>query len=982
MDLPKTPEFIVVIFQHSKFGWIASTYYAIDLKRIPFFEINDRLNREHEEYEKLSQDKKQIVSWCDDFSDEVVVNRFGKRKQNFREFYQQLDPDRLQKFIIPFIEKRLRGILELVVQGNIPLYKSDGRPKNIFPEDRINYFPYPAQTIFNFIKKEEELLYYLSLRNKEEEIILTQKSGKVLVNQPCYVLIENQMYWFKDIDGKKLLPFFLKNHIEIPNQVREKYLSSFVLNSIKQYEVKSYGFSIHSIRPIPRGILKLEYDLNYLPAFSLTFDYEGYFICRIDSSYRFKVNFHWTDGDYYFDKINRDFQKELEIQELLVKLGLISTGSFYWLAGTKQTVYQAIQFIRANTAELELNGIFIKQHLTNKIINLEEVRIELRIDQKIDWFDIDGTIRFGEFEFSFKKLRNYILTGNNEFLLPDGSIGIIPDDWFVHYEDLFQYSKDESNTLRLDRHHYHVLSTASAEQSEHILKNLPLLNRLNEKPEVDLPQSLQANLRTYQTEGYSWLHYLYQNRLGGCLADDMGLGKTLQAIALLCKIYEGKNMHRPKLKHDDTQLSLFTSQVSETIPDEDLLPSLIVLPTSLIHNWANELKRFSPGLRFLVYHGIDRTKRKQTRNQFYRNHLVLTSYGTIRNEIEHLNTFPFHYIILDEAQNIKNPDSKIFASVRQLKSNHRLIITGTPIENSLQDLWAQFTFINPGFLGNNSFFKNKYLVPIEKGGNEKQTEKLKSLIQPFILRRTKSEVAKDLPPLTIQTRYCTMDEAQAKLYSEYKQVFRNSILSLQEKNELHQSGMLILKGILHLRQLANHPLLVEADYSESSGKLDAVIELLESLREEHHKVLVFSSFVKHLEILEQNFIDRSWRYSKLTGSTKKREKVINEFQQDAERNFFLLSIKAGGVGLNLTEADYIVILDPWWNPAVEMQAINRAHRIGQVKSVFVYRFITEGSIEEKIHQLQEKKSRLIQTFINENDPFAGIDLMELVGLLD
>mgnify|MGYP002152216779 CR=1 FL=1 len=976
-------QFIVLVYQHAKFGWIASSYRYERVPGRPFFQVGDKLSRNHPDYPDLTAVQKDLVRWSEDFSDEAIVSRFGKKRQTIQQFYEKLSPEYLKTYIIPFLEKKLRAILDAVRQHAIPLYQSSGRPKNVFPDDLVTIQEAASRTIFNFIRKEQELLYYLSIRNLDKELKLHGRMGHILVNEPAYLLIDSNLYYFNDIDGKKLLPFFQKQHIEIPAQVQEKYLSTFVLNAIRNYEVRTIGFSVREIRADLSIELSLEYGLDYQPGFAISFHYPPYFKCRENSDFAFQVKFHWNDGAYYFEKIMRDLEAEDSAIQYLKAVGMVKHGDWFWLEGKDRSLSEALRFIRNNRSDFEERGIRIKTSINNQKINLEEAKVQLEVVSKIDWFDIRGVVRFGDFEFPFQQLRKYILSGNQEFLLPDGSIGIIPDEWFLLYEDLFQYAKQNEGKLMLNRHHLHLVPEYSYGKSEQLYALLQGQDEGRSIPEsVSLPKALQADLRRYQQLGYEWLYQLHRNRLGACLADDMGLGKTLQALSLLSKVYEEKPLYRPSIKKDGLQLSLFHSEEQPQDEPDSLYPSLIVLPTSLIHNWANELQRFTPHLRFLVYHGIDRQKRKQVRNQFYRHHVVLTSYGTLRNEIEALANFPFHVIILDEAQQIKNPESKIYASVIQLQANQRIILTGTPIENSLQDLWAQFNFMNPGFLGNYPFFKKRYLLPIEKGGNEKQTEKLKTLIQPFLLRRTKGEVASDLPPLTIQTRYCTMEEEQWRMYQEYKQAFRNSIVQLQEQHLIQQSGMLLLKGILHLRQLANHPLLVDSDYQAGSGKTTEVIDLLENLRSEGHKVLLFSSFVKHLELFERNFLERSWKYSKLTGSTVNREQVIAEFQSDPDRSFFLLSIKAGGVGLNLTEADYVVILDPWWNPAVEMQAINRAHRIGQDKPVIVYRFLSEASIEEKIHQLQEKKSKLIETFINENDPFSGVDLQELIRLVE
>ena len=361
--------------------------------------------------------------------------------------------------------------------------------------------------------------------------------------------------------------------------------------------------------------------------------------------------------------------------------------------------------------------------------------------------------------------------------------------------------------------------------------------------------------------------------------------------------------------------------------------------------------------------------------------VIITTYGTVRNDFGQLKDIFFRYLILDESQNIKNPDSKSYKAVCVLNSKHKLVLTGTPIENSLSDLWAQINFLNRDLLGSYSFFQKEFIVPIEKRNDEEKQRQLKNLISPFILRRTKEKVAKDLPDLTELIRTCEMTEDQKSLYETQKSVIRNSLLKNIEKQGIQKSSFLVLQGMTKLRQLSNHPALVgETDCA--SGKFNEVLSNLEELMSENHKVLVFSSFVTHLKLFQNEFEKLGWQYCLLTGQTADREAVINEFQNNPEKKIFLISLKAGGVGLNLTSADYIFILDPWWNPASENQAISRAHRIGQEKKVFVYRFISEETIEEKIQKLKERKSALAEKFIQPGSPFQSVSADEILDLFN
>jgi len=492
------------------------------------------------------------------------------------------------------------------------------------------------------------------------------------------------------------------------------------------------------------------------------------------------------------------------------------------------------------------------------------------------------------------------------------------------------------------------------------------------------PDGLCASLRNYQQEGYNWMYHLYSNNLGGCLADDMGLGKTIQALTLLLKL-KRKDTSRPHFQHSESgQLSLFVAD--ESSAENQQPASLIVLPVSLVHNWEKEIRKFTPSLKAFVYRGARRKEKSDLKDIIANFDIILTTYGTVRNDADEISKFEFFYLILDESQTIKNSESKTYKTITSIRSQHRIVLTGTPIENSLSDLWAQMNFLNRGLLGSKNYFKQEFILPIEKENLSSASERLHKLIHPFMLRRTKEEVAKDLPSLTEETIVVEMTPEQAEFYETEKSAVRNILLDNFREDKLQKSTFFVLQALTRLRQIAIHPKLVDLNSPFESGKFNDIMNMLSILVAENHKILVFSSFVKHLELFVREFAKEQWNFSLLTGKTIDRKRVIDEFQEDPEKKIFLISLKAGGVGLNLTAADYIFITDPWWNPAAEMQAVSRAHRIGQDKKVFVYRFISENSIEEKIQQLQEKKSKLASEFVNSNDPFRDIskdDVLEL-----
>jgi SNF2 family DNA or RNA helicase len=454
-----------------------------------------------------------------------------------------------------------------------------------------------------------------------------------------------------------------------------------------------------------------------------------------------------------------------------------------------------------------------------------------------------------------------------------------------------------------------------------------------------LPQNFRGELRPYQKAGYNWLHFLKKYKFGGCLADDMGLGKTVQTLAFL-----------QSLQNEDKTNSS---------------PSLLIVPTSLIYNWQIEAQKFTPDLKILVYAGHQRVKDEKT---FQHYDLVITSYGVVRQDEDLFLKFYFKYIILDESQVIKNPSSAISKTVRMLKSHYKLILTGTPIENSTLDLWTQISFINPGLLGTQNYFKDHFLTPIEKHGSEEKMRKLQAMIKPFVLRRLKTQVATDLPDKIENIRYTHMTPEQEKLYEETKSYFRNQLL--EDYNGENQ--LLLIQGLTKLRQIANHPKLVDSDCEVASGKLDDVLYMIDEIISEKHKILIFSQFVKYLDLFRNKLDDKKIAYRYIDGSisSKDRQAEVSAFQNNEETKVFLISLKAGGVGLNLTAADYVFILDPWWNPAIENQAIDRAHRIGQKNTVFTYKFITKNTVEEKILLLQEKKKLLAGNLIKSEESFV------------
>jgi non-specific serine/threonine protein kinase len=448
----------------------------------------------------------------------------------------------------------------------------------------------------------------------------------------------------------------------------------------------------------------------------------------------------------------------------------------------------------------------------------------------------------------------------------------------------------------------------------------------------------------------------------------MGLGKTIQMLTYLQSLKETRWLSSREAAYRNQQ-----QQVQEVGNH-----ALIVVPKSLVANWQREAEKFTPDLKFLEYTGNFRKKDTTTFKDY---DVILTTYGVLLRDIELFSKYRFDTVILDESQAIKNPNSQSAKATRLLKADHRLVMTGTPVENNTFELWSQFAFLNPGLLGSMDYFRKEFANPIEANGDEKTAKLLRQLVYPFILRRTKEQVAPELPPRTERVVYTDMDSAQKKLYAQTRERYRAELLGLIETEGMNDARFKILEGLLRLRQIAIHPKLVEGSYKGEAPKFEFLLETLETLQAENHKALIFSQFVEILKLLRKELDARKIPYMYLDGQTQNRQDRVDTFQNDASIPFFLISLKAGGVGLNLTAADYVIHLDPWWNPAVEMQAADRAHRIGQDKPVIIYKIIARDSVEEKILQLQEKKKNLVNQLITtEASFFKSLTKEDVAGL--
>jgi len=614
----------------------------------------------------------------------------------------------------------------------------------------------------------------------------------------------------------------------------------------------------------------------------------------------------------------------------------------------EKTLRQALEILRdeQGTGTLPVGDLHrVATELSNQgwLVYIENQRLrvggnfEMNISTSTDWFDLRMSASFGEAQASQPELMAALEAKNGLVKLPDGSVGMVPQEWLARLASLCQLGtqfgqKTEDGTLRFNSSQGLMLNAVLSEEpllkaDRGFLSFQKKIRKFEGVKPSKAPKGFRGKLRNYQKEGLAWLDFIEEFGTGGILADDMGLGKTIQLLAFL----QGRKKSN--------------------------LPSLVVAPKSLVFNWMDEALRFVPGLRVVSYSGAGRTKGFK---EIAKADLVVTTYGTLRTDIEKLKEIQFDVAIIDEAQAIKNPVSQAALACKMLKAKHRLALTGTPIENSLGDLFSILEFTSPGLLG----------LSREKEMGDDTRSLLARMLRPFVLRRTKEKVLKELPEKTEQVLFCEMSAVERQVYATLRDHYRASLAGQIEKSGLSRSKIHVLEALLRLRQAACHPGLVNPELkSESSAKLSQLLDSIQEAIQEGHKALIFSQFTSLLDIVRVDLERAGITYEYLDGSTVDRKKPVERFQTDPKCPVFLISLKAGGTGLNLTAADYVFILDPWWNPAVEAQAIGRAHRLGQTQKVFTYRMIARGTVEEKILDLQKSKRELAESIISEDKDF-------------
>jgi SNF2 family DNA or RNA helicase len=593
-------------------------------------------------------------------------------------------------------------------------------------------------------------------------------------------------------------------------------------------------------------------------------------------------------------------------------------------------------------------------------LNMNKGKVTVKVSTDTDWFNVGVKVEYGKQKASLKQIQKSIKNKTKYVQLDDGTLGILPEEWMQKFADYFQKGDVLDDLIRTPKSRFseinelfseEVLDVEARNEIHFYIDKFANFSGINA---VQVPDELQATLRTYQHQGLNWLNFLDDYNFGGCLADDMGLGKTIQVLALI--------LLQKKKRQQNT--------------------NLIIVPTSLLFNWQAEVAKFAPSLRIFTNYGA--TKIKEIA-QFEDYEIILTTYGMLQADVQFLKQFSFNYIILDESQAIKNPDSQRYKAARLLRSRNKLVLTGTPFENNTFDIYGQLSFACPGLLGSHDNFKFLYSNPIERFDDHRRMMALKKIISPFILRRSKQQVAQELPEKTEMVIYCEMGPAQRQVYDALEKELRDYVNAKKGSDEKKEAldSMHILTSLTKLRQICNSPLLLKGEKVQEtpSAKIDMLMDQLEQ-QTPHHKILVFSQFVEMLDLIKKELDTKEIRYEYLTGQTRNRAARVHNFQNDPGVRVFLISLKAGGTGLNLTEADYVYLVDPWWNPAVENQAIDRSHRIGQQNHVVAVKLICPGTVEEKIMKLQDAKTRMSDSLIqSDGEILRSLSRAELLEML-
>ncbi|MEQ8238024.1 MAG: DEAD/DEAH box helicase, partial [Cyclobacteriaceae bacterium] len=869
----------------------------------------------------------------------------------------------VEHFVLQENLKQIEELLAKIQQLQVSLYYIDHRYRSVRfqPEDLIKTDELHLQSEVHLEVTCEGKMVCLAPRVKSMNDPIGVPLVVLQAIHPLLYVIEGATYLLKKINEAELLYQTFRKHGQL--MVHQSQFHPF-FDQVIQPIANQYSVTI---KELPQDVSMKKHNLQFmkksiylkeLDKFILLIprvEYDELDVDILDSHTNPMVKMG-NDINIY----NRDFEAESEFLEEVKGL------HEKFAHGTNQS------FLSLNFDEFIEDYWFLKLMEKAKALNIEVYgfnefkkfqfspytpNIQVAGSSEQDWFDLEIQITVGDERVALKDVRKSILAKEQFIKLGNGKLAVLPEEWLKRLEKYLRVGKIDNDNIQISKLRFNVLDELFDELNTpalamEIAEKKQKLQQYQKIQENALPE-INASLRDYQVDGYNWLHFLHEFGWGGILADDMGLGKTLQMITFL-----------------------------KSLVDRGMSNHLVVVPTSLLFNWENEINKFCPSLKYHIYYGSDREKNPDWSEY----DLVITTYGLLVSDAKLLSKREFGYIVLDESQAIKNPTSKRFKASVILKAKNRIVMTGTPIENNTFDLFAQMSFVNPGLFINAESFKKNYSSPIDKHGNQQVAAELSKMISPFILRRTKEHVAQELPEKTEDVIYCQMDKAQRKVYDAYRNQYRNEILGLIEDNNFESSSLHVLQALMKLRQICNSPALLsdQENYGNDSVKIKELIRHIEE-KTGHHKLLIFSQFVGMLGLIRKELDKLDITHSYLDGKTnqKMRKEAVDQFQNNEETRVFLISLKAGGTGLNLTAADYVYIVDPWWNPAVENQAIDRCYRIGQDKKVIAYRMICLDTLEEKIMKLKEKKQTVADSIIHTDEniskQISQDDLMYLLS---
>ncbi|HRO84229.1 MAG TPA: DEAD/DEAH box helicase [Niabella sp.] len=866
---------------------------------------------------------------------------FSSSWEDFSDTNNTMVGEQTEPLIIEYVVPRIKRMI--LNAGEQPLVYILKRGKRFITEnlEHVDVNTDPVATEF-FVEKQGEAFSCECLVRMGGIVHGIEENESA---SPLLFLYNHQLYFFDRSETVALINMFLpEGKIAISQAEWPGSLQNFILPLAKEYPVDfetSLTQVIKGAQPDVRLYLMEKGD--YL-VFKSVFKYLGY---ESEGTGKPVMLVPQEDKILY---IHRNIEMEQAFLQRLRNLH----SNFTEGEDENTLVLKGSEILKENWFFLFVDAmkemqvpVYGYEALHNFRFNTARPQTRIYISSNTDWFDAKVDVIFGDQKVSIAEVKSALANKQQYVQLNDGSLGILPDDWLKKYALLFRVGEGNANNLKVSRYHKGVI-----DELYEFKNNDELFFELEEKynklrdfdhiQEIEPPQHLQGVLRPYQVAGFQWLHYLQHVNWGGILADDMGLGKTVQALSYL-EHYKATN---------------------ETIK------ALVVCPTTLIYNWENEIKKFTPSMSYQIHHGSARTKNTE---DLISKDITITTYGTLRSDIKFFLSTKFDYVLLDESQAIKNPASKVTKATCLLDAAHRICMSGTPLQNNTFDIYAQMNFLNPGMLGSIEFFRQEFAIPIDKLGEQDRKAHLRKLLYPFILRRTKEQVAKDLPEKQEMILWCEMEDEQRKIYDAYRNDYRDKIMGTISAQGIGRSQFTILQGLMKLRQICDSPAILNEDevFENHSIKIE---ELSRELTEDisNHKALVFSQFLGMLGLIRRKLDELGIKYEYFDGSTSApdREKAIQNFQNNDEVRVFLISLKAGGVGLNLTAADYVYIVDPWWNPAVEQQAIDRTHRIGQTKNIFAYRMICKDTIEDKIIKLQEKKKALAKDLISDEAGFV------------